>query len=59
MVVVEAALAPANMSIDNNAANVEGPTDDEGKTVQPESNATVKDSRYIRGYGRRGRRGRS
>ena len=55
MVVVEAALAPANMSIDNDAANVKGPTDDEGKTVRPESNATVKDSRYIRGYGRRGR----
>ena len=37
VVVVEAALAPANMSIDNDAANVEGPTDDEGKTVRPES----------------------
>ena len=55
VVVVEAALAPANMSIDNDAANVEGPTDDEAKTVRPESNATVKNSRYIRGYGRRGR----
>ena len=55
MVVVEAALAPAHMSVDNDAANVKGPTGDEGRTVRPESNATVKDSRYIRGYGRRGR----
>ena len=44
MVVVEAALAPANISIDNEPANVKGPTDDEGKIVQPESNETVKDT---------------
>ena len=55
VVVVEAALAPANMSIDTDAGNVKRPTGDEGRTVRPESNATVKDSRYIRGYGRRGR----
>lgn len=35
-------LAPTEMFIDDDAVNVKGPTDDEGRIVQPESNETVK-----------------
>ena len=35
-------LAPTEMFIDDDAVNVKGPTDDEGKIVQPESNETFK-----------------